>query len=154
MIRVAYLTCFALLIGGLTVSADHFHHNGHTKIKGKKDGQHQIHNSNNHVAHAHTKNGKVHQVSASHKGKNLKVNKYKTKKQQHALADTPNTRHFVMGQGETSSFVSTAANQAVTLFVGFGFFDIATGHLIIFWFPVSIVDGGDSGCMNYDNMMI
>jgi hypothetical protein len=126
------------------------HHNGHSLIQGKGNGKHQLHATpQGHVAHAHVNNGKVQQVTVTHKGNAHAVRKFKTRQRLHALADLP-------GQfegGEVTHFVSTnaaadpadPADPQVFVYVGFGFYNQFTNQWIVFWFPVAMVWGGDSG---------
>jgi hypothetical protein len=85
----------------------------------------------------------VHGVTAAHKGRALKVTKYKTAQRRHAMTDPRGAWHLVMADAEA---------KAATFFVGFGFLNRVTGQLIIFWFPVNLVQDGDAGCTDYDAM--
>jgi hypothetical protein len=120
------------------------HHSGHDKL-GKRIGQngkHEIHRTGQHVVHAHVQGKQVTGVTATHmrNGRQAKVMKFKSSRRQHALLDDPRGDvHFVASETEEVAF---------TLWVGFGFFE--NGQLIIFWFPVDLVYGGDDGSIDYD----
>jgi hypothetical protein len=150
------------------------HMNGHTRIKGKGNGKHRLITGNGVTAHAHVFGGKVTGVTASHtratrdRGatrpgktphvkKALTVRKFKSRRRLHAALDLPGSDPFAQASSgdvvnvlaaDIEPAAATNARQALggTLFVGFGFIDPNTGQLIIFWFPVNMVQGGDSGC--------
>jgi hypothetical protein len=155
MVRISSLLCIVALLGVAPVLAD-THHDGHAKLRGKGDGTHQIHNGKNgHKAHATVAGGKIKRVTASHKGRALKVTKYKTARKHHAMADSRAEHHFVMTAGEAPAgtpFVGLtgAEANASTVYVGFGFINQVTGQLMVFWFPVNMVDGGDADSEDYD----
>jgi hypothetical protein len=132
------------------------HHDGHSKIVGKGDGKHHLHTTpKGHASHAHVNNGKVKTVSVMHQNKQVAVKKYKTTKKLHALglqpegspfvqADTGDTVHiFAGGTDSDASNSAELASAQISLFVGFGFFNTFTNQLVIFWFPLNVVDGGD-----------
>ncbi len=146
------------LFGVLGGAQADVHQDGHGKIIGKGDGKHHLHTTpDGHVAHAHVTNGKVTMVSVAHQGKNLQVKKYKSNKKLHAMANQPGgdftrvdgaevVNVFAADTGaETES--SRAASAQVTVFIGFGFLNTFTNQLVIFWFPIEVVDGGDFGAI-------
>jgi hypothetical protein len=145
MVRILCLTWVAALVCTGQAGADR-HRDGHRLIQNKlhQPGRHRLHRDRHgHEAHAHVAKGKVHGVTATHKGRALKVTKFKTAQRRHAMTDARGAGHLIMADAE--------ANGA-TFFIGFGFFDQATRQLIIFWFPVTLVEGGDVGCVDYDAM--
>jgi hypothetical protein len=143
------------------------HHNGHAKIAGKPDGKHHLHTSQHHTSHAQVKNGKVQKVDVTHRasGKQVATRKFKTRQKRHALLDLRNREQFAKGElgnaihvfpaeddgaavASETAFASEASEQVA--FVGFGFY--FQNQWIIFWFPVNLVLGGDSGATDMDNM--
>ena len=148
MVRILSLVCSSALIGALALvgvaqAADH-HHSGHDKLGNRiqKNGKHEIHRTALHVVHAHVQGKQVTGLTATHKGtgRQAKVMKFKSSRRHHAMLDNPRGDvHFVSLETEEVSF---------TAWVGFGFFE--NGQLIIFWFPIDLVSGGDDGCIDYD----
>jgi hypothetical protein len=148
MVRLLSLVCLgalttAVVLTGDTQAADR-HHGGHDKL-GKRieqNGKHEIHRTAQHVVHAHVQNKKVTGVTATHMktGKQAQVLKYKSARKHHAMLDNAGGDvHYVSMDTEEVDF---------TVWVGFGFVD--NGHLVIFWFPIDWVDGGDSGAIDYE----
>jgi hypothetical protein len=152
MTRLFGLTGVLALLACIGVANADNHHNGHSLIKGKlnQNGKHVIHSAGNHTAHAHVKGGKISHVEVAHRTKGMRqVTKYKTTKRFHALAEQGAEHYFVMTDDAAASGDTLETQFVVTAFVGFGFID-DNGQLIIFWFPVAIVLGGDTGAVVYD----
>jgi hypothetical protein len=145
MARIFALACLVVTAGFMGLAQADNHHNGHDLVKNKlnTNGKHVLSTMGNHTAHAHVKDGKVSNVEVAHK-KNGAVNvtKYKADKKHHAQAGNGIEHHYVLADADA------AAQGFVTLFVGFGFIN-DNGNLVIFWFPVNIVVGGDNGCVIY-----
>jgi hypothetical protein len=140
MVRILGLACVVTLLGALQAAGD-THHNGQRLLGGKirQSGKHVIYRAKGHAAHAHVQNGRVQRVSVTRNGRAVQVKKFKTSRRHHAMADRPGEVHFVMAEAQ------------VTAFVGFGFFNQATQQWIIFWFPVNLVAGQDTGATDIDN---
>lgn len=150
-IRIFWVTCVVCLMGVFQAIAD-THHNGHSLLGGRINinGKHRIHNTGIHSAHAHVDGGKIKTVSVVHNrtGRAVSVRKYKTARRLHAGANPGAEVHYVMMETEAAgetTFVSLPDGEEVaqlqTVYVGFGF--VENGQLIIFWFPVQLVFGGD-----------
>jgi hypothetical protein len=145
MVRILCLCCIAALVCLGQAGADH-HRDGHRLVRDKlhQPGRHRLHSDRQgHEAHAHVANGKVHRMTATHKGRALPVTKFKTAQRRHAMTDARGAWHLVMADAEAN---------AATFFIGFGFLNQVTGQWIIFWFPVNLMQGGDAGCTDYDAM--
>src|SRR5260221_193317 len=100
---------------GSAQAANHRHHGGQHVVQNGK-GRHEVHRTQHGpVSHAHVVNGKVKTVSVQHKGKELTVRKYKTRKRYHAAAPS-NDQHY---------YVSTATPVAAlqTIWIGFAFYN-------------------------------
>jgi hypothetical protein len=147
MTRSIVLTC-AVAVVGLAADADvaeaaQKHFPAHHKVDLKKDGKHELHPIKNHATHAHVKNGKVSHVTVAHnKNGNVKGRKVKTGKRV-VSADRENETHYVSGDLDDYQI-------GVTIYVGWAFY--VDGHYYVFWFPVAYVDGGDSGCIDVDDL--
>ena len=134
---------------------DHIQHDGHALVKGKlnTDGKHKLHEGKNHTAHAHAEGGKVKNVSAHDpKGNVLKTHKVKSAKKHHA-ANGNGTRHVYVSSDGTES--DEPSDCGVVIFVGFQVIIVIVNAPqppppVIYWFPVTIVVGGDTGCSIYD----
>ena len=144
MIRFFAFTGVVVLLA-LTGSAEaHSHINGQALVQGRPNGKHAIHATGKHTAHAHVQGGKVAQVSVTHKTKgNVGVTKYKSKRRLHASLGSDVQHHYVsLDDTQETGFVAT-------VYVGFGFID-DFGQLVIYWFPITLVLGGDSGATSMD----
>ncbi len=122
-----------------TLGDEHHHHATvpeHNKL---------IHSSGTHHFRAQVRNGKVSGVNAIHKqtgrveGHHKKV---RSRKRMQELISTDAVNHVVFGGQETASVV-----QPAYIYVGYYF--MFFGTVYIFWWPVALVDGGDSGAVDY-----
>jgi hypothetical protein len=146
MMRLLSVTCVAALLAFIGVAQADNHHNGHGLVQGKlnKNGKHVIHSTGKHTAHAHVQGGKISHVEVRHKTKGARqVTKYKSQRRHHAQAES-GAKHYFVTTDDTEEI-----QFVVTAFVGFGFID-DDGQLIIYWFPVAIVLGGDDGAIPYN----
>jgi hypothetical protein len=142
MLRVAVAALVAL-IGG-AVAADQ-HHDGGARVQGKGEGRHLAHQTRDgHAAHAHVNRaGKVFNLTASHpKDGNVRTKKVVTRQRRHALA--PSDREVFV------SFNSAEALTQGTVWVGWAFFNPYSNHWVFIWFPIDLVQGGDSGAEPID----
>ena len=145
MIRSLSLACFVAVVGlaipVATTEDAQKHLPAHHKVDLKKNGAHPLHPIKNHETHAHVKNGKVTHVTVKHnKNGHVRSTKVKTSKRV-VSADVEDRTNYVSADLE---------DVGVTIYVGFAFY--VNDHWYIFWFPVSYVDGGDSGCTDVDDL--
>jgi hypothetical protein len=144
MTRVIGLTCIAGLVAYIGLARADDHHDAHKLLgdKLKNDGKHELHSKGDHTAHAHVKGGKVAKVEVVHKTKGMvAVTKYKSAKKLHAQAGSGVEHHYV---GFNPDDVTDECGGAIA-FVGWGY--TVNGVVIVYWFPVAIVIGGDGGAI-------
>ena len=145
MLRTIILACALAVVGFVapsgTAEAAQKHLPAHNKVDLKRNGKHELHPIKNHETHAHVKNGKVTHVTVRHnKNGHVRSTKVKTSKRV-VSADLEDRTNYASADLE---------EVGVTIYVGFAFY--VNDHWYIFWFPVSYVDGGDSGCTDVDDL--
>jgi hypothetical protein len=148
MIRIVGFAALAAMFGLVGLAQADTHHNAQSLL-GKKlntDGKHELHTHGEHTAHAHVKGGKVAKVEVTHKTKGaVNVTKYKSAKKHHAQAESGVEHHYV---GFNPDATNDDCGGAVIAFVGWGY--VVGGVVIIYWFPVAIVIGGEVGAIIYN----
>jgi hypothetical protein len=143
----------ALVVGLSTAVWATQHHDGMAKLKNKGDGKHVVHTtSHGHTAVAHVQGGKVTKVTVTQKGKSVPVKTFKKTaknlpKQAFALPEK------ALSLAEMDAVVDVrvappgleelcqVGGLPQTSFIGFGFFNQATGQWEIIWFPANMVMG-------------
>jgi hypothetical protein len=139
-----------------TKNAPHHHHDGSHAVK-HGPGKHVAKRAHGHTATVHVnKNKKVTHMTAHRDstGHQVATKKVKSKIRRHAMADPSDDVFVSVGMPETDDSLLTALQPGGfgSNYVGFGFAIQMNGQTIwiFIWFPVNMVDGGDSGAVPYD----
>jgi hypothetical protein len=159
IVKVASALAVVALAGIGLVSvadADH-HHGGAAKVQGKGPGKHIVLSTKHgHQAHAHVNNNhRVNGISVTQNGKfaNVKTKKVKTRVRRHAMVPGEGGDTFLaQGNDEAGQHMFMAADPAqVQVWVGWAFYYPQANMWVFIWFPMNMVEGGDSGCQDIDN---
>ena len=145
MIRSYALGAAAALIAvfGLvaSASAEHQHQAGHLMLGDKihKDGKHELHKVGEHTVHVHVANGKITNLTVTHRTKgNVAVKKFKTSKK---VVQGNASTLVAQSNGRLEVHLVAAGNEKVaqvtSVYYGYAFFDGT--DWIIYWFPADYV---------------
>jgi hypothetical protein len=133
------------------------HLGGASKV-GNSAGQYTVHTTpHGHTAKATVNSkGKVSKMTvshATHPASQLKLKKVKTGVKRHAMGPAPE-QIYVGQEGSTAggAFVCTSPEEAAQgqIWVGWAFYNPTAQQWVFIWFPIDLVENGDSGAENID----